>query len=146
MVAARGRTWLVVALLGMMVLLASSAFAQEGELEVGLDQLHRGMMAQLAGVWAQLVQGVAQDPAFMETAQGEELVARQEALMEVRWMMMEGMAPPEREDSATGVAGTFEFVSWIELDRTYWALDTRTGEMLARECPETPERDEAAGE
>ena len=136
MVFARSRLCIVVAVLAIVVLLSSSAFAQEGELEVGLDQLHRGMMAQFAGVWAGLVQGVAQDPEFLDTAEGQDLVARQEALMEIRWMMMEGMRGPEREGMGMGAAGTFQFVSWIELDRTYWALDTRTGQMHPRECPE----------
>ena len=122
-------------------LLATAAPAQEGDMELGIDQLHRGMMAQLAAVWSGLVQGVAQDPEFLDTAEGQDLVARQGALMEIRWMMMEGMAPPHREmgmDDRSGPAGTFEFISWIELDRTYWVLDTRTGQMHPRECPEPP--------
>ena len=52
---------------------------------------------------------------------------------------MEGMAPPHREmgmDDRPGSEGCFEFVSWLELDRTYWVLDTRSGRMQARECPE----------
>ncbi|MCD6361046.1 MAG: hypothetical protein J7M38_09295 [Armatimonadetes bacterium] len=123
-------------------LTATAAPAQEGELEMGIDQLHRNLMAQLAGVWSQLVQGVAGDPGFLETAEGQNLLARQEALMQVRWMMMEGMAPPRPEgamDDRPGGEGAFVFVSWIELDRRYWVLDTRTGRMYARECPEAPQ-------
>ena len=144
MVFTRSRRWMMAALLGLVVMLGSSALAQEGGLEVGIDGLHRNMMSQLAGIWVLLMQGVAQDPGFLETTEGEDLVARQEALMEIRWMIMEGMAPPEREGMGMGMgsAGTFEFVSWIELDRTYWALDTRTGQMHPRECPPPPGEDE----
>ncbi len=124
--------------------LCTSVFAQEGAGEMGIDRLHQQMMQQLAAVWTQLVQGVAQDPGFMETAAAEELLQRQEALMAIRWGMMEAMTGPERGAQEMGPAGTFQFVSWIELDSTYWALDTRTGQMHPRRCPEPPMDEEMA--
>jgi len=137
------RIWMLTAVAALCVLavglLTTAAPAQEGELEIGIDQLHHNMMSQLAGIWSQLVQGVAQDTEFLDSAQGQALMERQEALMQIRWMMMEGMSPPGREmgmDDRPGSEGCFEFVSWIELDRTYWVLDTRTGRMHPRECPE----------
>ena len=112
------RIWMLTAVAALCVLavglLTTAAPAQEGELEIGIDQLHHNMMSQLAGIWSQLVQGVAQDPEFLDSAQGQALMERQEALMQIRWMMMEGMSPPGREmgmDDRPGSEGCFEFVS-----------------------------------
>ena len=128
---------------------APPAFAQGEGPDVTIDRLNALIMQQLAGVWSQMVQVVTQDPGFMDTEQWQALMARQQALIGIRYAMAEGMRGPgpggPEMGPGTGPGGTYQFVSWAEADRTYWVLDTRNGRMLLRETPPPPERDEGQG-
>ncbi len=134
-------------LLGAMLLTAASllpaatAAAQEPGPGPGLDRLDHLLMTQLVAVWTQMLQGVSQDPQFLTTAEGQALLQRQQALTQVRLMMMEALRAPQPRAPEGGGPGTFDFVTWIELDRRYWVLDTRTGLIYARDSPPPP-RDE----
>jgi hypothetical protein len=131
-----GRTLVCVVVVGWW-LTASSVSAQP-EAAVGVDRLNEQIMSVLVGVWSQLVQGVMEDPGFLDTAKAEELLARQEALMAIRWGMMETLRGPREEGGGPGGVGAYEFVSWFEMDRTYWVVDTRNGRLQFREAQEIP--------
>ena len=116
--------------------LTASSVSAQPQAAVGVDRLNEQIMGALVGVWSQLVQGVMENPDFLDTAQAEELLLKQDALMDIRWGMMEAMRGPRDEGRGPGAVGAYEFVSWFDANRTYWVLDTRTGRMDARECPQ----------
>jgi len=122
--------------------LTASSVSAQPQAAVGVDRLNDQIMGALVGVWSQLVQGVMENPGFLDTAQAEELLLRQEALMEIRWGMMEAMRGPGDEGRGPGAVGAYEFVSWFEGERTYWVLDTRTGRVVVREWPDEMHIDE----
>lgn len=125
----------------MLVWTAAPAAAQEPGPDMSIDRLHHQIMTQLVAVWTQMAQLVGEDGDFLATGQWESLMARQQALIGLRYAITESLRGPEPEGMNAGAAGTFQFISWIELDRRYWVLDTRTGQMHPRACPPPPEDD-----
>ena len=122
--------------------LTASSVSAQSEAALGVDRLNDQIMGALVGVWSQLVQGVMKDPGFFDTAQAEELLFKQEALMDIRWGMMEALRGPMDEGGGPGAVGAYQFVSWFDANHTYWVLDTRTGRIVVREWPDEMRIDE----
>ncbi len=98
-----------------------------------VEELEDRLVSELARTWFRVVEGVADDPGFLESPEGQALLMQCEALQMIYHQMRETLKP-DRGRQGPQEPGRFQFVDWLDPGLRYRVFDTTTGEIQVREA------------